>query len=321
MRRRKAPAIEWPAVRAGEPVAVCHPDWRGVRTAAHGHPHPVVETADAGANAAAIVDGMTERAVPTVIVHGYPPGTDELIATAAGAGIATRLVLHSSMAQHGTDAGEAEVTSRAAEMLATGDLGALGFVKEGQAEAFAALGIPSAWVPNRVPTLPELDRMPLSGDPAVGVFAFPYWRKNVTTMLGATAILGGTAHVMQLPDVQYLQSLPVVAHGELPWREFQSLQASVDINLYVTLSECDPLTPMESYLAGVPCLIARTSSTFRSDPELWALSTVDELDNPNAIAAAATMLLERRDRAVELAEAWMQRRDEEAAARWSAFVA
>jgi len=315
----------WDELRAGghRVVAVCHPEWRGVKTAAFSFRVPVVETVDAAGVAAELVSSARDAGVRTVVVHGFPPGSDVLLSRAAAAGLETRVVLHSSMAQHGAEAGEARVADAVLGLATTGVVGRVGFVKEGLADSFRALGFPASFVPNRVPALPAFEPIDLGDDQLdVGVFAEPFWRKNVVTQMGAVALLDGArAHVVQMPEVAYLGGLPVVAHGTLPWDDFVRLQGSVDLNLYATLSECFPMTPMESYLAGVPCLVSRTSAVFRDDADLWALTTVAESDNPRAIAAAAQRLLAGRVEAVERARAWMERFDATARRLWDDFVA
>jgi hypothetical protein len=94
----------------------------------------------------------------------------------------------------------------------------------------------------------------------------------------------------------------------------------VGINLYVTLTECHPLTPIESYLLGVPCLISRTSGVFADDPELWETTTVDRADDPRAIAAAAAALLERKVECVVRARSWIRAADERAKTVWDQFT-
>ena len=106
----------------------------------------------------------------------------------------------------------------------------------------------------------------------------------------------------------------------MPWEEFLGLQASTDLNLYVTLSECHPLSPVESYLSGVPALVSRTSAVFRDDPQLWELTSVEVADDPSEIAAGARRLLQARDEALESARAWIEPADTEAALRWEQFV-
>lgn len=304
-------------------VVVCHPDWRGVRVAAYAHGAPVVEVADAGRWAADLAASMGQAGVRTVVVHGYPPGSNRLLRELARRGVRGLVVLHSSMAQHGGEAGEAAVADAVATLARDGVVERIGLVKQGLAEAFAALGYPARWVPNRAPQLPALERLDLGDDRFhVGVFAEPFWRKNVVTQLASVALLDGRAraHVLHRPRVAYLQALDVVEHGVVAWERFLQLQASVDLNLYVTLSECYPLSPVESYLCGVPCLTSRTSSVFRDDPQLWALTTVETPDDPVAIADGARRLLEGRDEAVRRARAWTQRWDRLAEQRWRAFL-
>jgi hypothetical protein len=324
--RGPAPALDptfgsWDRL-SSRTLAVCHPRWRGVRTAAHAFGDPVVETDDAGHHARAIVDGAVGAGVEAIVVHGFPPGSDLLLGLAHDAGLSTRAVAHSSFAQHGAEAGEAAVMSTLADLLSAGTLDRIGFVKAGMAEVFGALGYPAAYTPNRAPVMPVFEPIPLGeGSPHVGVFAASFWRKNVVTQLGAVALIkGARAHVMERPAVAFLERLPITEHGELPWEGFVRLQGSVDLNLYVTLSECHPLSPVESYLSGVPCLLSRTSALFRDDPDLWESVTVSEADDPVAIAAASERLLADADDVVPLARRWIERADAEAAHRWHDFM-
>ncbi|HEX2028770.1 MAG TPA: hypothetical protein VHF25_12320 [Nitriliruptorales bacterium] len=308
---------------ASDVLVVCHPDWRGVRVAAYAHREPVVEVADAGRWAADLAAQVEQAGVRTVVAHGYPPGTDRLLRELARRGVRGLVVLHSSMAQHGGEAGEAAVADAVATLARDRVVERIGFVKQGLAEAFAELGYPASWVPNRAPRLPAVERLDLGRDRFhVGVFAEPFWRKNVVTQLAAVALLDGRAraHVLHRPEVGYLRALDVAEHGEVAWERFVQLQASVDLNLYVTLSECYPLSPIESYLCDVPCLTSRASSVFRDDPALWAVTTVETPDDPQAIADGARRLLEGRDEAVRRARSWIARWDELAGERWRDFT-
>jgi hypothetical protein len=303
-------------------VQVCHPDWRGVRTVAYGFATPVVECDDLASWGSELLAGMKEAGVEVVVIQGWPPGAGQFVDLLHREGVRTGCVLHSSPAQHGAEGSEAMVVDEILALGASGALDAVGMAKAGVDAAFAALGFEVAYVPNRVPVLPAFERIDLGPGVNIGVFAEPLWRKNVVTQLMAVAdIEGGRAHVMTRPAVEYLDKLDITEHGELPWDRFIALQSSVDLNLYVTLSECHPSTPQESYLAGVPCLVSRVSSVFRDDPVLWELTSVDEADNPAAIAAGAVRLLEAKDEAVELARAWMDEADRRGAEAWFRFVA
>lgn len=302
-------------------VQACHPDWHGVRTAARAFRTPIIESTNFAPHADAIADDLAAHDVSTLVVQAWPPGAADLVAATAGRGIEARIVSHSSMAQHGTDAGEGEAIAEAFALAARGFVQKVGFVKDGLAEAFEAMGLPAAYVPNRAPDLPAYTTTDLGDGVHVGILLDPYWRKNVTTQLGAVAMLGAIGHVNHAPEVGYLDGLGIVEHGVLPWETFLGLQASMDLNMNVTLSECHPMSPMESYLSGVPCLVSATSSLFRGDPELYAMTTVAEADNPRAIAERAALLLENRSEAVRRAVAWLTAHDTIAEERFAAFVA
>jgi hypothetical protein len=302
-------------------VQVCHPDWRGVRTVAYGFATPVVECDDLGRWGSELLGGIKEAGVEVVVIQGWPPGAGQFVDLLHREGLRTGCVLHSSPAQHGAEGGEAIVVEEILALGRSGVLDAVGMAKAGVHAAFAALGYEVAYVPNRVPVLPAFERMDLGPGTNVGVFAEPLWRKNVVTQLMAVAAIEkGRAHVMRRPAVHYLEGLEITEHGQLSWEEFIALQGSVDLNLYVTLSECHPSTPQESYLAGVPCLVSRVSSVFREDPVLWDLTSVDEADNPATIAWGAARLLEAREEAVERAQAWMIEADKRGADAWGRFV-
>lgn len=312
----------WDALPSSERVIqVCHPDWRGVRTVAYSFGAPVVECYDLATWTDDLVGGITGSRVDMVVIQGWPPGAAVLATALARAGVEVKCVLHSSPAQHGAEPGEANVVGEVLSLAQSAVLSGVGMAKIGVPEALTAAGHPVTYVPNRVPVMPEIERADLGGSLQVGVFAEPFWRKNVVTQLLAVGLLdGAVAHVMRKPDVSYLDGIEIVEHGELPWDRFVALQGSVDVNLYVTLSECHPSTPQESYLAGVPCLMSRVSGVFKEDQRLWEMTTTDLADDPLGIARAASRLLEMRSEAVERARAWMSEHDGRAAQIWERFT-
>ena len=301
-------------------VQVCHPDWRGIKTAAQAFATPIVESRDFAPHAEALTDEFVERGVSTLVVQAWPPGSAALLEAAARRGIGTRVISHSSMAQHGTDAGEGEAVAEVFALLAHGSVEKVGFVKDGLAESFRSMGYPAVYVPNRIPVLPEYTTTDLGDGIHIGILLDPYWRKNVTTQVGAAAILNATVHVNRLPHVSYLGRLGVIEHGDVPWMEYIGLQASMNLNMNVTLSECHPMAPMESYLSGVPCLVSTTSALFRDDRDLYEMTTVAEADNPRSIAEKASTVLENRAEVTDRAVAWLRKHDQEATERFAAFV-
>jgi hypothetical protein len=302
-------------------IQVCHPDWRGVRTATYAFRSPVVECDDLDYWSDDLSDQITRLEIETVVIQGWPPGAARFAGLLAERGIKVKCVLHSSPAQHGAEAGEAQVADEVLTLGQTGTLAGVGMVKSGVAEAFRAAGHHVVHVPNRAPDVPPITRIDLGPGLHVGVFAAPFWRKNVVTQLLSLSLLDeAVGHVLEKPSVGYLHGVDIVEHGELPWPEFMALQGSVAVNLYVTLTECHPLSPIESYLLGVPCLLSRTSELFRDDRVLWELTTIDMPDDPSAISKATTRLLEGENEALERARAWIDRGDDVARSAWEQFT-
>lgn len=308
-------------VRASRAVALCHPDWRGIAAATSALGIPVFVSSDLEVHGDELLEGCRRVGADLVIVSGYVPGTAAFAHLARDAGLKVRIVLHSSMAQHGSELGEAQVVQEAFALKASNAADAIGFVKKGQAEALTRLGLPSVYFP---PAIVRVNRVPpidLGPGVHLGIFGEAGWRKNIATQVGASAILGATAHVVSDPQVSYL-SHAVRQHGVLARPDFLQLVASVDLNLYVSLYECFPVLPQESIQLGTLCLVSRTSALFEDDDELWPLLTVDRLDNPSAIADAARRLLNHPDPSLVLqrAQAWLDDWDSATSAARAAFL-
>jgi hypothetical protein len=300
-------------------LQVCHPDWRGVRSSALAFGDPVVEAADLN-TLTPLADEFLSTGVTTVVIQGWPPNAARFATAMASAGVRVLAVFHSSPAQHGVDIGEAEAVAEMLTLHETGIMGGVATVKADLAASFRAIGLEVSHISNRVPDLEAIVPAKVPGGSNVGIFLHPMWRKNVTTQILAAAQLGWHPFVMADPQVSYLSPDDMTICGELPRDEFLSLQAAMDMTFNVTLSECHPMQPMESYMLGVPCLISRTSSLFSDDRELWELTTVDLADNASAIAAQAERLIDNTSEAVSRAQNSLRRLDETSAGLWEAFT-
>jgi len=70
------------------------------------------------------------------------------------------------------------------------------------------------------------------------------------------------------------------------------------VNLYVTLSECSPMLPLESLSAGTPCLIGPTSHLFEDQQYLRSRLVVPYPDRAEIIAKYIEQILEERDQVI-----------------------
>jgi hypothetical protein len=311
-------AAEIPKIDDGV-LQVCHPLWRGVRSSALAFGDPVLESDDLN-DLVGLVDDIAASGASTIVIQGWPPGAGPFAEAASGAGMDVLTVFHSSPAQHGIDGGEAEAVGEMFELRASGVTQGVATVKAGTAQAYRAVGFEVTHLPNRVPVVADVEPATVTEGINVGIFLHPMWRKNVTTQILAAHQLGWTPFVMAEPDVPYLSRNDLTILGELPRTEFLAVQAAMDITLNVTFSECHPMMPMESYRLGVPCLISRASDLFADDPELYEMTSLDRSDDPEAIARAASSLLDHRAEAVERANAALDTLDERAASSWLIFT-
>ncbi|MGF1454273.1 MAG: hypothetical protein ACFB6R_02725 [Alphaproteobacteria bacterium] len=70
----------------------------------------------------------------------------------------------------------------------------------------------------------------------------------------------------------------------LPQSQLRHEMRSTAVTLYVTLSECSPMLPLESFQEGVPCLVGPSSHLFRDDPVLSEALIVKDPLSPGLIA-------------------------------------
>jgi len=139
-----------------------------------------------------------------------------------------------------------------------------GFVKNGMADIFKKLGINKAeFIPNRIndPVIKN-NRKP-NNKPRIGILANFLWHKNnVNQIIAALLLPKKEIHTLYTPNFLYLTKLVrnnIIRHPFLPSDDYLKLLSNMDINLYVSLTECYPMTFIESLTYGVPCLVGKTS--------------------------------------------------------------
>ncbi|MEM6678260.1 MAG: hypothetical protein AAF675_10345 [Pseudomonadota bacterium] len=95
----------------------------------------------------------------------------------------------------------------------------------------------------------------------------------------------------------------------LPRSMLHREMARTDLTLYVTLSECAPMVPLESFALGVPCLIGPGCRLFADDPFLAERLIVRRPLSPAAIAEKAQQVLQEREEILEAFRHYQTRLD------------
>lgn len=309
-----------------EVVAICHPDWRGIRAATHGQSEHVLEIAgfvsDAHARRAAqfLKDCGTRR----VVVNGFPPGSGRFARALRDLKVKATL----DFVYHGTPAQSHFREDRVIdEMLHLADeklVRKLGFVKHGLADYFRAKGYDAEFVMNvlRMPFTPANPNPGDDGRIHIGVFAPSICHKNVETqVLAALMIPDAIVHVCEFPPMTYLRELERIrVHGILPHAEFVGLLSRMHATLYVSLVECYPMTVLESLASGVVCVTSHSSMLFDDAPELFHELVVTNHDSPLAIARKVSSAIDRRSDLIPRAQAHVARLNRDAERRWREFL-
>lgn len=85
--------------------------------------------------------------------------------------------------------------------------------------------------------------------------------------------------------------------------ELLKRMANCDVISYVTFSECAPMTTLESFTEGVPCIVGNNCHYFKDD-KLNDYIVVNQEDSPQKIAEKINYALENKEYIMSLYEKW-----------------
>lgn len=229
------------------------------------------------------------------------------------------LLWHSNYVQMG-ESHDWSLLKQWLEAHAEGLVHRIGVVKEGLDDFFRAHGVDSVFIKNVIQVDPAAIR-PSIHDGSVGVWlsGSSDYRKLPHAALLALAELdryplkaSGLNPVAR--KLTTLLGLPVrrIWANPIPRAQLYREMASTAATLYVTLSECSPMLPLESFALGVPCLVGPSSHLFREDPYLGPRLIVRDPLNPSLIARMLERLIEERDPVIEAYRGYSARELDEA---------
>jgi hypothetical protein len=180
-----------------------------------------------------------------------------------------------------------------------GHLTRFGVVKPGLDKFLRGRGVDAAFVQNIVPFTREPART-LVHD-AVGLWhsgSTDYRKPLLPSLLAVAGIEGMQLRGAGLGElgrsvVEELR-IPVASFSATPIAHASVLSEMrlTDLTLYVTLSECMPMVPLESIAQGTPCVVGPSTELFMEDSLLLEKLLVKDPSNPIAIRRT---ILEARD--------------------------
>ena len=283
-----------------EIIAIVSPEFRGVRSATIEMVSDVVEISNiynrkkATELAAQIISYSPKK----VLVSGYAIGHDLLIEELKKINPKLRIfaLIHSAFIWFDVYPAENAVFERFIEMAKEGTIEKIGFCKRDLAEYFGHKGIKTYFVMNRF--YPEHHK-PRSLDKSnvnVGVFGKNMWHRNITNqVIGALMVKSTEVHVNEISDHFFLDKTRITVYGILPKDEFLKLYQKLDINLYISMTECFPMAVIESMQYGIPCLVSDTSDVYSFNPKLKTWLTASTIDSPIGISKKINEVIENYD--------------------------
>jgi hypothetical protein len=318
------------AARPGA-VAVLHPDWRGVRSCLENllsHRLYVRDDLDP-ARADEIAAMVAEAECPRLLFGGLPFTYRYLVRSVRKRSPKTQIFVLwlGSFLQSNEDYGW-QAFKQVDQLCREGVVTKWGFGKVGMAEIVARAGVPTGFIMSYVRQVPTSPSVPAPGGPNLGIWALEsIWRKNPYAMLAAASLIPG-ARVMgtggdeRVRDfIRYFKMESELRTAPLPQEAMPAALGRAHVNLYVTLSECAPMLPLESLAAGAPCLIGPTSHFFEDCPYLHSRLVVPSPDRARVIADYIGHALAEREQIISAYREYAPRYNARAEESLRAFLA
>lgn len=311
-------------------ITVCHPDWRGIRSAASQRFDNIAFVPDYLSlhELARRVDVLLSTGATHFVFEGFPHGYADLARLIRKRKPKSFIaaIWHGTFVQARED--YAWTAYNAVMRLALeGTIDRLGVVKRGMERILQAQGIPSRLILNFHKGLPETASSPLDSGPHLGLWAIhDTAHKPPFEMLAACAVVpsarvhasGLSARAKEFAE-HLMLSLDcrdtAVPHAEMP-----SKLAAMHVNLYVTFNECAPMLPLESFAVGAPCVIGSNSHYFEDSAFLTERVVCTMPDDASQIADKVLGVLEERDAVIDAYRTWAKDYNARAAASVAQFV-
>ncbi|MBR6033840.1 MAG: glycosyltransferase [Clostridia bacterium] len=194
------------------------------------------------------------------------------------------------------------------------------FVKKSMVEFYNRAGYKARYLTNNV----HLDESQMKSNKQtdfnriqVGVYnANSRELKNVYNQLCAVKLIDGAIADIVPTNEQITKFAKMInlEHTSLPdyidTKDLLNRCIENDINSYITFTECSPMVPLESFEAGVPCLVGSNNDYFQNS-KLKSYVVVEREDDPVYIKDKMIECLKNKEEVMELYKQWKEQYDED----------
>lgn len=293
-----------------QPISVNNPDWRGILASAQEMFDNVFLLPDDLDRDRAFyyAELFREANCPLIVIQGLPRTYHYLIRAVRKTTphIPVYAIYHGNFL-HMREEYEWAVFKTIKDLHASGDIAKVGFVKKGMAEIMSSTGMKSAFIMNLVRRIPDAPSQPLADGVHVAIWGLPdwSWKKSPYAMQAALMLVpGAIGHVYNVSPRAHefgdLMGIHATYTTEaIPNNQVIRTMSQMHLNLYVTLTECAPMMPLESLSVGTPCLFGPTTHYFLDHEYLRSRLVVPSPDHAEVIAEKVNLTLAERSQVIE----------------------
>lgn len=293
-------------------LAIYTPRWKGVSAATRNlfrcllpvplspHEHP---DAIGSAYVHAIADAIIDADFSTVVFSGGDPALLSLARRLKELqpNLSIRVLWHGSYLQMG-ETHEWRIFNPWLVAAQSGLVDCVGLVKPGMDAFIRSLGVHAVYVQNSVP-YSRAQMPPPDASNVIGMWlsgSSEYRKMPYASLLALAGIPDLSLRAAGLGELGFrmVDELGIKTEARFfePVPHAQVLQeiARTSLTLYVTLSECMPMLPLESIACGVPCIVG-PATKFYDDDYLVSRLMVEDPSDPSAIRRHIGRVLDEYD--------------------------
>ncbi|MFD4836105.1 hypothetical protein ACFWP0_01260 [Achromobacter sp. NPDC058515] len=290
------------------PVAIAHPDWLGIRSsAAQMFDHLLLLTDELTPDdSESIAERLLKRSPAVVVLQGFPFSYQHLVQALNRQ--APDLPIH--VVWHGTFMQATEDYAwRSFRLMCSlqkqGKIRRIGLVKKGQEQILRHRGLDAHYLLNMYRAIPDKATTVPVAPIKLGIWSIselrhkpPYEMLAAASTIKDAQVVGSVASERMLDFCREFGLAQNFLGRMVPQAEMPGHLATTHLNLYVTLNECAPMLPLESFAAGVPCIVGPNTPYFENHPYLQSRLVVPVPDDAHAIAQKIQLALAERDRII-----------------------
>lgn len=296
------------AIPMDVPVAVAHPDWLGIRSsAAQMFDHLLLLTDElTEEDADSIAQRLLQRRPTAVVMQGFPFTYQHLVRALnrQAPDLPVHVVWHGTFMQATEDYAWRSFKLMCA-LQRQGKIRRIGCVKKGQEQILRHRGLDAHYLLNMYRQIPEAAAPVPVAPIKLGIWSIselkhkpPYEMLAAASTIPGAQVVGSVASDRMVDFCKEFGLAQDFLGRMIPQAEMPRHLATTHLNLYVTLNECAPMLPLESFAVGVPCIVGPNTPYFEHNPYLQSRLVVPVADDAHAIARKIESALAERDQII-----------------------